>query len=689
MIEQKENFLIRQFGHFNPEDNLLFRIFSYIICVIAILGYGFFVYFSLFEIEFIYKAFFYSLILTFGYIWSWYNRNNKQYFVKVILALLMILAGINFFRSLSESIYDPRIPLLELLILLLLIHSFDLPKRKDVLYSLTSSLVVVIVLTTISTSAWLILYILLFTFLFLSGLLLIEFESYLFSQKKLLSSEFIKVSLSLGLVILLVGFFLFWFLPKPDNPSYFFRLVFAPKNIASDLDKNYSNRLNNNAQLDRIFNQSYTYKGFKGQMDLENRGLLPHILIMKIKAPYLTYIKGIHLIHYDGKKWYNKDEKDEVLTSEYSYFSLPSELQYYKSSTINTYFLIFQDLPDILYHIPVPNEVFFPAGLIYIRNQNFYSEYPLVKGITYTVNTTIPFFNMELLKSYSFDEYNNFLQKMIINRDSKYLNYLQLPELDSRIKKLAYNLTKDTDIFWQKVENLKKFLEENYTYDLFIDLPKSEPVYDFLFIQRKGYCEQFASTLCVMLRSVGIPSRIVLGYLPQKKDPFTGFIEVYSDDAHSWVEVLSPFGWIPIDPSPSNVDEKTLQYLQKRSSTYNLSFGILQETEFLESLKFIFAIFYKLVILLVILGLSYVAYNWIRIKILINYLEKFDPTKCDINNLKEVFIKFVKYFKLKNIKFDQYLTLREIKGLNIHDKMFAKFSNFIDIYERYIYGPKD
>ncbi|MCS6955916.1 MAG: transglutaminase domain-containing protein [Candidatus Calescibacterium sp.] len=663
------------------ENNVLFRFFSYLLCLLSIWGYGIFIYLSLFEAEFIQKSVLYSFVLTFGYFWSWKNRYNDQYFVKIILALLMIGVAIYFFRNLSESIYDPRIPLLELLISLLLIHSFDLPKRRDILYSITSTLIIVIVLTVVSFSNWIVLFIVIFTFLFLITLLVMDGEAE-FKDLKLIS----RVGSGLIVFVVLLSAFLFVFLPKPSG-GYFFRFVFAPKGDMANLGPSDSPEVVQK-KVESIFSQTHTYRGFRGQMDLSSRGLLPHVLVMKVKSPFMTYIKGMHLMYYDGKKWYNSDDDDITITStDYSYFSLPNEFEYYNYNVINSYFMVVEDLPDILYHIPVASEVFFPANFLRMRNYNLYAEYPLVKGITYTAVSKVPYFDMNKLKEFSYDEYKRFIGK-IVEKNNFYYNYLSLPEMPIEIERISLGLTENEFTFWGKVEKIKEYLENNYTYDLFIDVPKTDAVYDFLFVQKRGYCEQFASSLAVMLRQVNIPARVVLGYAPQKKDPLTGFIEVYSDDAHSWVEVLTPFGWIPVDPTPYNIDEQTFKYLEDKNRGSNIyrMFGLNEE--FIQGLSMLLSLTFRISVLLIFIFVVYNLYFVLRRIFIINYLEKIDISKIDDRDLFRVFKMFIEYFKMKGNEFPNEFTLREIKNVSIDDVLFQKFKNFIDIYERYIYGPK-
>ena len=72
----------------------------------------------------------------------------------------------------------------------------------------------------------------------------------------------------------------------------------------------------------------------------------------------------------------------------------------------------------------------------------------------------------------------------------------------------------------------------------------------FLFVSQKGYCEFFASAMGDMLRSLGIPTRLVNGFGPGSYESSAGAYVVRGEDAHTWVEVYFPrYGWIPFEPT--------------------------------------------------------------------------------------------------------------------------------------------
>lgn len=134
---------------------------------------------------------------------------------------------------------------------------------------------------------------------------------------------------------------------------------------------------------------------------------------------------------------------------------------------------------------------------------------------------------------------------------------LLLPDkLDVRIFRLAREVvegaTGGVNSDDAKARAIAKYLRANYGYTLHL-LPAAvpDPLANFLFERRKGHCEYFASAMAVMLRAVGIPSRVVTGFASGVFNPLTGWQVVRASDAHSWVEAwIAGRGWITYDPTP-------------------------------------------------------------------------------------------------------------------------------------------
>ena len=80
----------------------------------------------------------------------------------------------------------------------------------------------------------------------------------------------------------------------------------------------------------------------------------------------------------------------------------------------------------------------------------------------------------------------------------------------------------------------------------------ADTVNEFLFGNRVGFCEQISTSLAVMLRTLGIPAREAVGYVPGPYNPITDLYEVRAEDAHAWVQVWLPgYGWQSFDPTAS------------------------------------------------------------------------------------------------------------------------------------------
>jgi len=124
--------------------------------------------------------------------------------------------------------------------------------------------------------------------------------------------------------------------------------------------------------------------------------------------------------------------------------------------------------------------------------------------------------------------------------------------MDPRIATLTWEITAKASNPFDKAEAIRAYLTSHYKYTL--QLPKSEPadpLANFLFERKEGHCEYFASSMAVMLRTIGIPSRVVNGFRTTEFNDLTSTYVVRASSAHSWVEVYFPNnGWVEFDPTP-------------------------------------------------------------------------------------------------------------------------------------------
>jgi transglutaminase-like putative cysteine protease len=132
-------------------------------------------------------------------------------------------------------------------------------------------------------------------------------------------------------------------------------------------------------------------------------------------------------------------------------------------------------------------------------------------------------------------------------------HYTQLPLLNPSVASLVRDLTADASTPYDKVRAIHGFLTNRangFVYSLSTAPGTSgDDLTDFLRL-RRGYCEQYAGAMAVMVRAAGVPARVALGYTPGAEEP-DGTRLITSDDAHAWVEVyFADLGWVPFDPTP-------------------------------------------------------------------------------------------------------------------------------------------
>ncbi len=143
----------------------------------------------------------------------------------------------------------------------------------------------------------------------------------------------------------------------------------------------------------------------------------------------------------------------------------------------------------------------------------------------------------------------------VLNKDSKeiYSIYTLLPDnIPARISELAHEITKGLRNDYEKTVAIEKYLRQNHTYTLSPEnVPLDRDFVDyFLFDKKEGYCTYYATSMAVMLRTLGIPSRYVEGYVLPPERTSDDVYTVTNNNAHAWVEVyFEGFGWLVFEPT--------------------------------------------------------------------------------------------------------------------------------------------
>jgi transglutaminase-like putative cysteine protease len=136
-------------------------------------------------------------------------------------------------------------------------------------------------------------------------------------------------------------------------------------------------------------------------------------------------------------------------------------------------------------------------------------------------------------------------------------SFLQLPaEVTQRTRDLAQQIVKQAGATtpYDQAQAITEWLRQNITYDQNIDAPPPsvEPVDYVLFTSHRGYCNYYASGEVVLLRSLGVPARLAVGFNQGQADAATSTFHVLEQNAHAWPEVFFPsYGWVEFEPTDS------------------------------------------------------------------------------------------------------------------------------------------
>jgi len=136
---------------------------------------------------------------------------------------------------------------------------------------------------------------------------------------------------------------------------------------------------------------------------------------------------------------------------------------------------------------------------------------------------------------------------------------LQLPNsISARMRQLV-NQWRIKGINDQAVveQSLTHFHQQPFIYTLLPPMLGQNPVDEFLFETRRGFCEHYATSFVILMRLAGIPARVVIGYQGGELNPMGGHLVVRQSDAHAWAEVwLEDLGWVRIDPTAAVAPER-------------------------------------------------------------------------------------------------------------------------------------
>ncbi len=507
-----------------------------------------------------------------GATWSWYSRRRRNLVAKFGIAIgMLVMLGVMLSRLLGNA-GDSRLLLADLLIQLQVLHTFDLPRRKDLGYSVVIGLILIGVAATISETMAFGGFLVLFVAIALPVLLL-DYRSRLglgtirIQQFAVLPPR--RLALLFGTIL---GLGLLIFAITPRLPGYQFRTLPVSGEVAMPKGK---------FDPAQVFNPGYVrtgkggkagatggdtmssgegqgfsakfYAGFNEEMNQNLRGSLKPEVVMRVRSQSEGFWRVMAFDRYTGQGWKVSRNKDAniVRRSPWSYrFIMPSQQPQSQTKEVVQTFSILAEFPNLLPSLSQAREVYFPTQEIAVDAEGgMRSPGPLEEGLTYSVVSDVPYRDRSRLNR-TRTKYPKSIQA----------NYLQIPAaIAPQVRQVTQQILaksgRSLTTPYEKALYLTQALKQRYT--LQANLPTLEADQDlvtaFLSNWKGGYPDHFASALTVMLRSIGIPARLATGFAPGEFNPFTGLYVVKNTDAYALSEVYFPgHGWFAFDAIPGH-----------------------------------------------------------------------------------------------------------------------------------------
>jgi transglutaminase-like putative cysteine protease len=286
------------------------------------------------------------------------------------------------------------------------------------------------------------------------------------------------------------------------------------------------------------------YLGFAGSLDTALRGTLGHTIVMLVRAQRPSYWVGETFNTWDGENWSARNSTAR-LVYEQSPFILPvPEGDIPLGQPDLQTFYVTSSTADLVFHAESANQLWFPTSKIYFStNGTIVSPVGLGSGAIYTVESQVTSASPDQLRASS---------ATLTLPPPAQEAYTQLPHPYPRVHALAQSVTAGDTSTYDKVQSLIQWMGAHTRYSTNIPplAAGTDTVSAFLFGNRVGYCEQISTSLAVMLRSLGIPTREAVGYVPGSYNPVTDLYTIRANDAHAWVQVWFPgYGWQSFDPT--------------------------------------------------------------------------------------------------------------------------------------------
>lgn len=319
-------------------------------------------------------------------------------------------------------------------------------------------------------------------------------------------------------------------------------------------------RMNMGGYLQSLGAQGEFVSGFSDSVSLggigriqQSNATVMHVQVLRGVLPADVKWRGVALANFDGRRWTNPGH-DVVLLQPLR--NIPLDLRSVHVIPGLPLFSSMARRSTLAYRVvmePIGSDIFFLASTP-VKVSGYYREV----GVSIDGSVT------KQADARTIDVYEgeaDTTDPAPVVRDSssqKYRHeisatYLELPpRLDPRIPALAREITKDLHSNYAKAKAIETYLHNKLGYTLDLPGEEADPLANFLFNRKKGHCEYFASSMAIMLRTLGIPTRVINGFRGGEYNDLNRTYIIRGRDAHSWLEAYFPeYGWVTFDPTPS------------------------------------------------------------------------------------------------------------------------------------------
>jgi len=315
------------------------------------------------------------------------------------------------------------------------------------------------------------------------------------------------------------------------------------------------------AALRRLVSKRFRLPGFSNQVTLSGTGEIQassrpvmHVRFVDGLAPPNLKWRGETLSRFNGRTWFEPSwDPHWIAPFRTGLFQLASDEQRLRPGRRFRYGVSLDGIDtDVLFFAGMPEIVYLRQPAIMSGSDGtFRLGHPPPEGFFYDVygwlGDSTPATGDEFLSG--------------LDREK----YTSLPPLDPRIPALARYIVRGLNDDGSRAAAIAKQLRRRYGYTLELPAkPVADPLAYFLFTRRKGPCAYFASAMAVMLRTLGIPARLVTGFQSGIYNSLTGLYVIRASDAHTWVEAWLPArGWVTFDPTPPDPNYSASSLLTK------------------------------------------------------------------------------------------------------------------------------